>query len=133
MIERAPVTAPSGTLIAFSTAPGEVALDGEGHNSPYTEALARSIPTPGLSIEDVFKRTRQQVMQVTARTQVPWEHSSLVGQFAFVPESNAAPDRRDAIAGEAPDIRLAEVSAWERIKDSRNADDVKAFEVELFC
>ena len=123
----APVTAPSGTLIAFSTAPGEVALDGDGDNSPYTAALARSIPTPGLTIEEVFKRTRQQVMQATGRTQVPWEHSSLVGRFAFVPESNASPDRRDAIAGAAPDIRLAEVSAWERIKDSSNADDFKAF------
>ena len=56
----APVTAPAGTLIAFSTAPGEVALDGDGDNSPYTEALARSIPIPGLAIEEVFKRTRQQ-------------------------------------------------------------------------
>ncbi len=123
----APVTAPAGTLIAFSTAPGEVALDGDGDNSPYTEALARSIPIPGLAIEEVFKRTRQQVMQATGRAQVPWEHSSLVGRFAFVPETNAAPDRRDAIAGQAPDIRLSEIEAWERIKQSVNAQDFKSF------
>lgn len=123
----APVTAPAGTLIAFSTAPGEVALDGDGENSPYTQALAQSIPVPGLAIEEVFKRTRQQVMQATARTQVPWEHSSLVGRFTFVPETNATPDGRDTIAGLAPDIRLSEIKAWERVKDAQNADDFRAF------
>ncbi|MGI9477629.1 MAG: caspase family protein [Hyphomicrobiaceae bacterium] len=123
----APVSAPAGTLIAFSTAPGEVALDGDGQNSPYTEALARAIPTPGLAIEEVFKRTRQSVMQATARAQVPWEHSSLVGRFLFVPETNARPDGRDAIAGQTPDVRLAEIGDWERIKDSENAGDFKAF------
>lgn len=123
----APVSAPAGTLIAFSTAPGEVALDGEGENSPYTEALAKSIPVPGLAIEEVFKRTRQRVMQTTARAQVPWEHSSLVGRFVFVPETNARPDGRDAIAGQATDIRLAEIKAWERIKSSEKAADYRSF------
>ena len=86
----APVVAPAGTLIAFATAPGEVAYDGNGVNSPYTTALAQAIPVKGLAIEDVFKRTRQRVMAATRRAQVPWEHSSLVGRFVFAPAIGGA-------------------------------------------
>lgn len=75
--------APTGSLIAFSTAPGQVAADGEGGNSPFTAALADVIATPGLKIEDVFKRTRERVYEKTAKKQVPWETSSIFGDFYF--------------------------------------------------
>lgn len=78
----AQVDAPAGTLVAFSTAPGSVARDGpRGGNSPYTAALAKAIVEPGLKIEDVFKRVRQIVTGETKNAQVPWESSSLVGDF----------------------------------------------------
>lgn len=78
----AQIDAPSGTLVAFSTAPGQVARDGpSGGNSPYTQALSNSIKEPGLRIEEVFKRTRQRVNAATQGTQIPWESSSLVGDF----------------------------------------------------
>jgi uncharacterized protein len=117
----ASVTAPAGTLIAYATAPGEVALDGSGGQSPFTAALTRNIPVPGLAIEEVFKRTRQDVMAATQNAQTPWEHSSLIGQFIFKPKSTAPePSGRPvATAPEAgDDRRLAEIAAWERIRTS---------------
>ena len=65
--------APIGSLVAFSTAPGMVAADGTGANSPYSESLARAITTPGLKIEDMFKRVRNDVFKETKGSQVPWE------------------------------------------------------------
>lgn len=74
------VQAPSGTLIAYSTQPGNTAADGRGRpNSPYTSSLLQHIRTPGLKIEDFFKRVRVSVKDLTARKQTPWEHSSLRG------------------------------------------------------
>ncbi|HSM42409.1 MAG TPA: caspase family protein [Afifellaceae bacterium] len=84
----APVQAPRGTFIAYATAPGHVALDGEGReNSPYTEALSRAIAQPGLSLESVFKRTRAEVLKATSEQQVPWETSSITGDFYFRPRN----------------------------------------------
>ncbi len=80
----AKMDAPNGTLLAYSTAPGRVASDGTGQNSPYTQALSRAIKSPGLPIEQVFKRVRISVMERTNEDQVPWESSSLTGEFSFV-------------------------------------------------
>jgi uncharacterized caspase-like protein len=80
----APVDAPTGTLIAYSTAPGAVAIDGAGvSNSLYTKHLLANLATPGLPIEQLFKRVRISVTQETKRLQVPWESSSLMGDFCF--------------------------------------------------
>ena len=79
----APVNAPRGSYIAYATAPGAVAADGEGGNSPYTIALASMISLPDLKLEDVFKRTREKVLASTNEKQVPWETSSITGDFYF--------------------------------------------------
>jgi len=76
-------TAPRGTYITYSTSPGNVAADGKGRNSPYTESLLNHINTPGLPIEQVFKQVRQDLARKTAGQQVPWELSSLSGDFYF--------------------------------------------------
>jgi uncharacterized caspase-like protein len=82
----APVEAGVGSLIVFSTAPGQVALDGKGHHSPFTEALLRHLRTPGLEIGMLFRRVRDDVRTTTGGRQVPWEHSSLGGSaIALVP------------------------------------------------
>ncbi|MFV0296791.1 MAG: caspase domain-containing protein, partial [Hyphomicrobiaceae bacterium] len=73
--------APIGTLIAYSTAPGHVALDGAGANSPFAESLAAALVEKPASIEMVFKKTREAVYRKTQQAQVPWESSSLVGDF----------------------------------------------------
>ncbi len=80
----AQIDAPKGTLIAFSTAPGRVAADGDGSNSVYTEALARALSEAGAPVETVFKRVRNEVSRVSRDTQIPWESSSLTGDFYFV-------------------------------------------------
>ncbi len=78
----AAIDAPQGTLVAFSTAPGQAARDGaSGGNSPYSAALGEVLRQPGLRTEDVFKRVRQRVNQETNGEQTPWESSSLVGDF----------------------------------------------------
>ena len=78
-------TTASGMLIAFATSPGGMAADGEGRNGVYTKHLLQAMTTPGLSIEQVFKRVRSGVITETSGKQTPWESSSLLGEVVFVP------------------------------------------------
>ncbi|MEI7451499.1 MAG: caspase family protein [Syntrophus sp. (in: bacteria)] len=77
--------APKGTFITYSTSPGKIAADGSGRNSPYTDSLIRHANTAGLPIEEVFKEVRKELGKKTGGQQVPWELSSLEGQFYFSP------------------------------------------------
>lgn len=77
--------APRGTFIAYATAPGKVAEDGRGNNSPYTSALVEAVKIPGMKIEDVFKQVRRDVALQTDGRQTPWENSSIYGDFYFTP------------------------------------------------
>lgn len=76
--------APLGSMVVFSTAPDGIALDNpkEGH-SLYTKHLLTHLDSPGLPVELLFKRVRLAVAQETDRIQVPWESSSLTGEFCF--------------------------------------------------
>jgi len=75
--------APKGTIIAYSTSPGKLALDGKGRNSPYTAALVDYMDDPGLTIEQVFKKCRRRIVRATNGKQIPWESTSLTGDFYF--------------------------------------------------
>jgi len=75
--------APGGTFISFATAPGRVAADGVGRNSPYTKHLLQALKQPNMPIEQVFKVVRRNVIDETKGEQIPWENSSLVGDFFF--------------------------------------------------
>ncbi len=77
--------APPSTLLAYATAPGNVASDGEGVNGLYTEHLLKEIAVPEAKVEDVFKRVRLQVRRRTNGQQIPWESTSLEEDFFFVP------------------------------------------------
>jgi len=80
----APIHAPKGTLIAFSTSPGEKAMDyGSGRNSIYTGALLNHIDDTNIPIEDFFKRVRTSVYTLSSGKQTSWEHTSLIGNFYF--------------------------------------------------
>jgi uncharacterized caspase-like protein len=70
----------AGTVIAFATAPGQVALDGEGANSPFSAALSRHIGTPGMEVQQMLTRVRAEVVAKTNGKQVPWSNSSLLGE-----------------------------------------------------
>ena len=78
------VNAPVGTFISYATSPGSVAADGQTRNSPYTTALLKTLDTPGLTIESVFKRVAASVFSATNHQQMPWYASSLFqGDFIF--------------------------------------------------
>jgi len=83
--ELASVYAPKGTLVAYSTSPGQTSLDGTGRNGPYTEALLQHIATPNLLVETMFKRVRSTLEGLTNGRQTSWEHTSLTGDFRFRP------------------------------------------------
>jgi hypothetical protein len=122
--------APSDTLLAYATAPGNVASDGDAANGLYTESLLKEIREPGTRIEDVFKRVRLNVRRKTRGAQVPWESTSLEEDFWFLP-----PPELVRVAEEQERVRSEqklreELSRWERIRNSRNADDFYAFLLE---
>ncbi len=99
----AQMEAPVGTYVSFSTAPGRVASDGEGANGLFTQHLLGSLNTPGLKVEDVFKQVRVRVMQDSGGQQIPWDSSSLTGDFYFSrPEPNTPPAKVSVQAAEAP-------------------------------
>lgn len=85
--------APSGSILAYATAPGKTAADGEGRNGLYTEKLLHYMKTPDLEIGQLFRKVRQGVMEESGNRQVPWESSSLTGNFYFLPEEGAASEK----------------------------------------
>jgi len=127
----AQVIAPAGSFISYATAPGDVAADGEGDNGLFTEKLLQHMTTPGLRLEEVFKRVRADVQQDSNNKQVPWDSSSVTGDFFFVPMAEVAPAMPTAISsGTTPEQDIA-VQAWELIKDT---EDPRAFEtfIQMF-
>jgi len=86
-----------GTLISFSTQPGNTALDGEGRNSPFTAALVKHVSTAGKDLNGILISVRNDVRLATDGRQIPWEHSALTGQFYFR-ESPAAPPVLNEVA-----------------------------------
>lgn len=111
----AEMKSPTGTFLSYSTAPGSVALDGLEGNSPFTKALARQIPTPGMPIEQVFKNVRVEVIEKTDGKQTPWDTSSLTGNFMFT--------AGEVISGED----RAELQLWDSVKDSTDPVQVVLF------
>ena len=81
----AQMDAPGGTLLAYATAPGSEARDGNEEFGTYTKHLLAHMAVPTLPVEVMFRRVREGVMAETAKRQVPWESSSLVGDFYFNP------------------------------------------------
>ena len=79
----AQVEAGVGTLVSFSTQPGNFALDGTGRNSPFAGALVKHLDAPKDDLSAILIDVRNDVMKETQRKQVPWEHSALTGRFYF--------------------------------------------------
>ena len=80
----AEMTPPAGSLIAFATDAGRTAFDGDGNNGLYTEELLKNMRSPGLTIEQVFKRTRAAVVTRSDGGQVPAEYSRLIGEDIYL-------------------------------------------------
>ena len=119
----AQMDAPIGTFLAYATAPGKGAPDnaGGGSNSVYSASLARHMLARGVAIEIMFKRVREDVVRQTQQQQVPWEHSSLTGEFSFVPGVSAVAET--PVAGQSD----AELALWQRAEASARADESRAY------
>lgn len=123
----AQMDAPTGSMISFATAPGSVAQDGEDNNGLYTGALLKHIATPGLAVEQMFKRVRVDVVQASNNQQVPWESSSLNRDFVFASVAAiVAPNAAQAAATSATELAV-DLAFWEAVKDSKSAADYKAY------
>jgi hypothetical protein len=87
-------TVGTGTLIAYSTAPGKVAADGNRGNSPFSESFAKHLRMPGLEVRQLLTRVRNEVAAETGEAQVPWDTSSLRGDvyLAGLPGASAPAD-----------------------------------------
>ena len=118
--------APTGTLLAYSTAPGQIAEDGSGENSVYTKALSLAIRIPGAKVEEEFKRVRIEVMTRTLDEQVPWESSSLTGNFYFSGGATQVPAAAATVTQPALAIDK-EAMFWQSIQGSEDADDYQAY------
>ncbi len=77
--------APAGSLVAFATAPGKTASDGNDKNGLYTQEILNTIYKQDLKVEELFKRVRVSVMSKSKNRQIPWETSSLINDFYFNP------------------------------------------------
>lgn len=89
-----------GTMIAYSTQPDNTALDGTGRNSPFTTALLKHIATPDLEVRSMMTRVRADVLSATHDRQIPWDHSSLIGDVVLAPTN--APASKTAAIPPAP-------------------------------
>ena len=103
-----------GSLISFATQPGNVALDGDGENSPFTSALVKHLGTPGQDITRDLVLVRRDVLTATKGEQVPWENSSLTGEVIL---------REKSPEPETPKINpQIELTYWDTIKTGQTAD-----------
>jgi hypothetical protein len=115
----AQMDAPVGTLLAYATSPGAVASDGSGANGLYTQHLLNAIAQPGNKVEDVFKQVRANVRRDSQGKQVPWESTSLEGDFYF--RSGPAPAKPvDPAEG-------METALWSAVKDSKNVLELQVY------
>jgi hypothetical protein len=110
--------APPGTFIAYATAPGNTAEDGDGTHGLYTDNLLKEMQTPGAPIEDVFKRVRLSVRRASEGGQIPWESTSLESDFSFLP-------------GQTPRDKAkefeADLATWQQLRAAQSIAELEAF------
>lgn len=115
--------APIGTLLAYATAPGNVASDGAGKNGLYTENLIREMAAPDAKIEDVFKRVRLAVRRSSQGQQIPWESTSLEEDFYFIPPT----ELRKRSQEELDRLFAAELAQWNQAQQANDPDALIAY------
>jgi uncharacterized caspase-like protein len=128
----AEVSNAGGTLIAFATDPGSVALDGDGRHSPFTTALLKHIETPGIEIGLMMRRVTKDVFEATGERQRPWTNASLTGELYLKPGETAgitpAPPAAPAQPGAAGfDDRQLELAMWQAADKSGQAADYEEY------
>lgn len=116
----APVDAASGSVIAFATAPGRTADDGDADHGLFTGELLKTIIKPGLELEDVLKQTAASVQAASRNQQTPWYNSAFYGHFYFKPAVAA-------VTAPPPSERDRDLVFWESIKKSTDPADFQDF------
>jgi formylglycine-generating enzyme required for sulfatase activity len=111
----APVESGVGTLISFSTQPGNVALDGSGRNSPFAGALVKRIASSSDDLSALLIDVRNDVRKDTQNKQIPWEHSALTGRFYFTPPQAAPP-----AAAPAPPLVSEAERTWAIVQSTKS-------------
>ena len=112
-----------GSLIAFATQPGNVALDGKGRNSPFTTGLLKHLGQPGQSLTDELIQVRREVLEATNGKQVPWDSSSLTGPVVLNPRAQQAVLPK----ADQANSQGIELAYWESIKDATEASYYEAY------
>jgi len=121
--------APKGSLIAYATAPGSVAADGEGRNGIYTKYLLKHMATLGSKVEEVLKQVRVDVINETNEKQIPWEASSLTGEFYFAPKRGIAVVKRPPVEPQHP--KRDEGLEEERQQLARERQELERLKMEI--
>ncbi len=118
------VSAPSGSLVAYATQPGNVALDGggKGKNGLYTGYLLEEFSVKGAKLEDVFKRVRVKVRLASKSMQIPFESTSLEEDLQIFPVAS-----RKLSEKERDQALEAEMASWARIKSSPQPEVLARF------
>ena len=127
----------SQTLVAYAAKGGTVASDGVGRNSPYSKALLSQIETPGLELDLMFRRVRDEVLRLTGGRQEPFTYGSLSSQGAYLAQPVTGISHGNLTQGrpitesENPQIQLELLSLerefWKSIKTSDDVADFHAY------
>jgi hypothetical protein len=123
----ATMSAPSGSMVAYSTSPGSVASDGNGQNGLYTQHLASVLAQPGLPVEEVFKQVRTLVRRDSKGQQTPWENTALEGQFYFNPTPISVVAFNSSGRSDASDAVRLELGLWETVKNSGSVGELQSY------
>lgn len=122
----APAESGVGTLISYSTQPGNVALDGTGRNSPFAGPLVKAIGSPGEDVVSVLIKVRNDVLAATGNKQVPWENHALRSKFYFNPAASVEPSQTPVSA--SPVVNASDAAqAWTTVQASEDVALLEAF------
>ncbi|HYL77872.1 MAG TPA: tetratricopeptide repeat protein [Bryobacteraceae bacterium] len=130
----APIGAGAGTFVALATSPGKTASDNsKGANGLFTSYLLESLKQPGLTLDEVFNRTREKVYSASKQAQTPWSQTNVIGKFYFRPAASTAlevvpPQPAESVGVSAPPREQASRAYRDGVQESRNGQPGTAVE-----
>lgn len=99
------------TLVVYAAKAGAIAADGDGGNSPFAAALAKRIVEPGIEINFVFRRVRDDVLAATGRRQEPFIYGSLSGSEIYLVIGTTTNSRQPLV--NTADAAQFELASWQ--------------------
>lgn len=121
------------SMVVFATAPGSVAEDGVGRNSPFTQAMKEHLATPDLEIRQLIAQVSKLVQEQTNGRQIPWVNTSFTGQFFFLTGEQELNLRQKQLASLSMELAQLEVELASRhsaITYAQNAEEIGRIELE---